>query len=83
MSSGSKKTPKSGFYSIKRSFWRTKVFIPPNEGKTTADQMRLTSSLINAARAKNEREVIAFLDAGAYPNGHLGSDGAAIHAASA
>ncbi|KAH0543097.1 hypothetical protein FGG08_002523 [Glutinoglossum americanum] len=76
-------TTQSTTYTVKRSLWRKKISIPPNEGKSEAGRKRLTNALVNAARSDHESEVLAFLEAGAYVNGQSGSDGAAIHAASA
>lgn len=72
-----------GYYPVKRTLWRKKISIPRDEGKSEAGQKRLTTSLVSAAKANHESEVIAFLEAGAQVNGQPGADGAAIHAASA
>jgi ankyrin repeat protein len=70
-------------YHVRRSWWRKSVFINPEEGQSEAGRKRLTYSLVDAAKSNLEREVLAFLDAGANINDQPGSDGAAIHAASA
>ncbi|MCJ1245334.1 hypothetical protein MMC30_002538 [Trapelia coarctata] len=68
----------------KRRFWmKKKIYIPANEGDSEEGRQRLTISLVKAARANKEREAIAYLEAGAHINSQPGSDGAAIHAASA
>lgn len=77
-----KKDMRTG-YAVKRRWWGDKISIPPNEGKSEDGRKRLTTALIIAAKSNLERELIAFLEAGANPDGQPGSDGAAIHAASA
>ncbi|CZR54043.1 uncharacterized protein PAC_03926 [Phialocephala subalpina] len=81
------KSPKSrkrdSFRSIIRKFSRSEILIPAGEGNTEEGRLRLTTRLIEAARANREREVRAYLAAGAEPDGQPGVDGAAIHAASA
>jgi len=79
----SQKTVARTGYAVERRWWRKRVSIPPNESKSEDGQQRLTRALVTAARSNHERELVAYLDAGANPNGHWGSDGAAIHAAAA
>jgi len=69
--------------SIIELFRRAKIQIPADEGSSEEGRLRLTRRLIGAARANREKEVRAYLAAGAYPDGQPGADGAAIHAASA
>ncbi|EPE29406.1 P-loop containing nucleoside triphosphate hydrolase [Glarea lozoyensis ATCC 20868] len=83
--SGQSTSPRSSHgtsYQVRRSWWRKSIFIEPNEGQTEAGRKRLTYSLVDAAKSNLEREVLAFLDAGADIDGQPGPDGAAIHAAS-
>jgi GTPase KRas protein len=68
---------------IRSAFGRSKIHIPADEAKTEAGRLRLTRRLIDAARGNQEREVRAYLAAGAHLDGQPGADGAAIHAASA
>jgi GTPase KRas protein len=70
-------------YIVERRWWGARVSIPPNESKSEDGQKRLTRALVTTAKSNHERELVAYLDAGANPNGHWGSDGAAIHAAAA
>jgi len=68
---------------IKRHVVRQRAEIPTEEGNTEAGRIRLTRYMIQAARNNHEREVRAYLTAGAYPDGQPGTDGAAIHVAAA
>lgn len=71
------------YRTTERSWWRKFIPIPPTEEITDAGRKTLTVDLVHAAKSNRERKVIAFLGAGANVNGQPGSDGAAIHAASA
>jgi GTPase SAR1 family protein len=79
----SQKTVTKAGYTVKRRWWGKRVSIPRDEDKSEDGQKRLTCALVNAAKSNHERELIAYLDAGADPNSQPGSDGAAIHAAAA
>jgi ankyrin repeat protein len=70
-------------YTVKRRWWRKRVSVPPGEAKSEDGQKRLTRALVRAAKHNHEKELVAYLEAGASPNGQPGSDGAAIHAAAA
>jgi ankyrin repeat protein len=70
-------------YTVKRRWWRKRVSVPPGDAKSEDGQKRLIRALVSAAKHNHEKELVAYLEAGASPNGQPGSDGAAIHAAAA
>ncbi|RYO85060.1 hypothetical protein DL766_005571 [Monosporascus sp. MC13-8B] len=71
-------------YPTQKTFWGSRrVAIPPNESETEAGRRRLLTSLIRAAKFNNEKDILAYLNAGADINAHLGSDGSALHASAA
>jgi small GTP-binding protein len=73
----------STFDLFKRLVIRQRIQGPNEESNTEAGRIRLTRYLIQAAKDNHEREVRAYLTAGAYPDGQPGTEGAAIHVASA
>jgi small GTP-binding protein len=75
--------PGSPCYTISRFWWRKTIWVPPSERNTVAGRERLTCSFVEAAKNNREKELLAFLKAGADINGQPGKDGAAIHAAAA
>ncbi|KAI0147348.1 hypothetical protein GGR57DRAFT_260172 [Xylariaceae sp. FL1272] len=71
-------------YRTVRTFWGSRrILIPPSEMSTEAGRSKLAAALVSAAKANDERLVLAYLEAGVDVNVHSGTDGSALHASAA
>jgi ankyrin repeat protein len=69
---------------IKKTFWGGyKIPFLAEEKNTEKGRTKLLQGLVHSAKTNNEKALIAYIEAGADINGHLGSDGSALHASAA